>query len=303
MASNGPVAATAAGDELHIVVGTGYVGRRVLERLPPGRALGLSRSQGLSSGPVHLYDLDAGGALPLTLPDAYRMLYTVAPAAHSDADVRLQHFLEALQPAPAAFVYISTTGVYGNRGGAIVTESSALCPATPRARRRRAAEETLRKWSGAAGVRLCILRTPGIYGPGRLGLERIRAGSAVLREADANPGNRIHVDDLVSCCLAALFDAAAAGVFNVGDGDLRSSTAFTREVARQAGLTPPPEISREQAAVELSAGRLSFLAESRRVDTRRMRDVLGVMPRYADAAQGIRASLLEEGYEPVRDSV
>jgi len=120
------------------------------------------------------------------------------------------------------------------------------------------------------------------------------AGMPVLAEDSTNPGNRIHVDDLADCCVAALEPGVPAGIFNVGDGDHRSATWFTNEVARQAGLSRPPEISREAAAKEFSPMRLSFLSESRRVDTSKMRRVLGVTPRYANPEDGIRASLEAE---------
>jgi len=83
-----------------------------------------------------------------------------------------------------------------------------------------------------------------------------------------------------------------SGIYNIGDGDFRSPTWFSNEVARQSGLAAPPTISWADAQEEFSEMRLSFLKESRRIDTRRMRDVLGVTPRYANPEDGIRASLL-----------
>ena len=277
-----------------IVVGTGYIGRRVLEAFDTGEVIGLSRSALTTSKPVLLFDLDAGASLPLKLPESYRVLYTVAPGRDSAQDVRLEGFLASLDAPPTAFVYISTTGVYGDRGGSAVDELAEPSPTTARARRRLAAEQLLQEWSTRQSVRLCILRAPGIYGPGRLGLGRIRDRMPVLREADTHPGNRIHADDLAACCIAALTHTTATGIFNVGDGDERSSTWFAGEVARQAGLQPPPLISRDQAQTVFSARRLSFLNESRRVGTQRMRDVLGYAPQYANAEDGIRASLAEE---------
>jgi nucleoside-diphosphate-sugar epimerase len=143
-----------------------------------------------------------------------------------------------------------------------------------------------------AGYALVILRAPGIYGPGRLPLERLEEGGAFLTEEDASPGNRIHVDDLASCCIAALGEDAPAGIYNVGDGDNRSATWFAHEVARQAALPEPRLISRAQAEQEFSPARLAFLSSSRIVDTRKMREVLGVTPRYSNPEDGIRASLL-----------
>ncbi len=278
-------------DDTLLVVGTGYVGLRCLSQNPERTSIGLSRSPVSAAQPIHVYDLDAADSLPITLPDRYRVLYTVPPPATSDQDDRLQRLLDALRPAPDCFVYISTTGVYGDCGGALVDEQREPNPTTARARRRVAAERQLLEWSQTPGIRLCTLRAPGIYGPGRLGIERIRAGLPVIRESEAGPGNRIHVDDLVTCCQAAVSSEAASGVFNVGDGDNRSSTWFAQEVARQCGLPLPPEISRKEAARQFSPQRMSFLGESRRIDTRKMREVLGVIPRYGNAADGIRASL------------
>jgi nucleoside-diphosphate-sugar epimerase len=278
-------------DDTLLVVGTGYVGLRCLSQNPERTSIGLSRSPVSAAQPIHVYDLDAADSLPITLPNRYRVLYTVPPPATSDQDDRLQRLLDALRPAPDCFVYISTTGVYGDCGGALVDEQREPNPTTARARRRVAAERQLLEWSQTPGIRLCTLRAPGIYGPGRLGIERIRAGLPVIRESEAGPGNRIHVDDLVTCCQAAVSSEAASGVFNVGDGDNRSSTWFAQEVARQCGLPLLPEISRKEAARQFSPQRMSFLGESRRIDTRKMREVLGVIPRYGNAADGIRASL------------
>ena len=115
----------------------------------------------------------------------------------------------------------------------------------------------------------------------------------MLSEADANPGNRIHVADLVSCCCAAL--DAPAGIYNVGDGDHRSSTWFASEAASQLGFPEPQQVSREELAHSISPLRLSFLSESRQVDTRKMREVLGVIPTYTNAEDGIRASHQKSG--------
>ena len=275
-----------------VIIGTGYTGRRVLESLPRDTTLGLSRTPVQSSHRIETFDLDGDAPLPVEFPNEYVVLYTVPPGG-AEADARLERFLPMLSPYPRRFVYISTTGVYGNRDGAIVTEATQPRPETERAKRRVVAEQMLARWCSENGVELVILRSPGIYGPGRLGVERIEQGVSILREEDANPGNRIHADDLARCCVAALDPDAPAGVYNVSDGDQRSTTWFTKEVARQCGLEPPPEISRRQAIEEFSATRLSFLAESRRVDSTKMRDILGVTPVFANAEEGIRASLQE----------
>jgi nucleoside-diphosphate-sugar epimerase len=274
-----------------LVTGTGYTGRRVLNRLPPESVTGLSRSALDTDRPLKSFDLDSATTLPVELPIRYAVVYTVPPQG-DPPDGRLRKFLSLLAPAPKRFIYISTTGVYGDCGGAEVTEATSVNPANESSARRVAAEELLTDWAAGTDCELIILRAPGIYGPGRLGVERIRSQMPVLAEDHANPGNRIHVDDLASCCVAALSESAPAGIYNVGDNDHRSSTWFTGEVARQARLPAPPQINRETARKQFSAQRLSFLTESRRVDTTKMREVLGVTPRYANPEDGIGASLL-----------
>ena len=271
-----------------LFVGAGYTGARVLQRLPDVVALGRSRS-----GDERL-DLDQDDALRVEPAGPYAVIYSVPPASDQPGDPRLARFLTLLPHPPERIVYLSTTGVYGNRDGGRVDEETEPRPETSRAERRLDAERTLTEWSAANGTTAVALRVPGIYGPGRLGTEGIRAGMPVLREEDANPGNRIHVDDLATCCIAALSAAVPGGIYNVGDGDHRSGSWFTNEVARQAGLPPPPAISFAEAQKTFSPMRLSFLRESRVVDTAKMREVLGVTPKYANPADGIAASLREE---------
>jgi nucleoside-diphosphate-sugar epimerase len=272
---------------LCLVAGTGYTGRRVLARLPANEAVGLSRSPVETDRPFHQYDFDDPGDWPLELPKRYAVLYTCPP--DSERDDRLRRFLEALPHPPSRFVYISTTGVYGDCRGAVVTEKTAVNPDNRLSRPRVAAEDLLTNWADEAGCTLVVIRVPGIYGPGRIGLDRIRAREPNLDETEANPGNRIHVDDLVTCCLAALSIDTPGGIYNVGDGDHRSSTWFYREVAIQAGLPEPPTISREEAGRRFSQMRMAFLSSSRIVDVTKMREFLHVTPRTPE--EGIRDSL------------
>jgi nucleoside-diphosphate-sugar epimerase len=191
------------------------------------------------------------------------------------------------------FVYISTTGVYGDAAGGLVDETTPVAPGTDRARRRVAAEGAAQSWCAAHGVRCVILRVPGIYGPQRLPLERLQRREPALRPEDAGPGNRIHVDDLVAAILLCCDSAAATGIYNVTDGDHSSSTQYLQLAAAAAGLAPPPLVSMAEARERIPAGMLSFLLESRRVDNRRLRQELGLQLRYPTLAAGVRASLDE----------
>ena len=285
-----------------LVVGCGYVGER-LARVLPGRTLALARSpercrqlaaQGIEAVQADL-DLLSGGSV---LPDGTtsRVVYYLAPPpGDAPSDPRLRGWLAALPKPPSRLVYMSTTGVYGDAAGAIVDETSPVRPTTDRARARVDAEQAVQDWAASHGGEWVVLRVPGIYGPGRLPLERIRRGEPSIRESEAGPGNRIHVDDLVRICVAAGTSPAAANrVYNVGDGNHASTTEYFRTVARLAGLPPPPEVSREEARRRMSPLAWSFLGDSRRVDTTRLDRELGVDLRYRDLEEGVWASLEQE---------
>jgi len=240
-------------------------------------------------------DLDRPSTLHFELPPGATIVYTVPPPGEGEGDPRLAGFLDALGGNLQGLVYLSTSGVYGDTGGALVDETANLRPGSGRALRRVAAEHILEAWARTRGGRASILRVPGIYGPHRLPIELITSGQPFIEPGEAPPGNRIHVDDLVTCILAAADRPDARGVFNVADGSEMSSTDFALETARLCGLPAPPLLSREKASRAMSPGRWSFMCESRRLDSRRMREQLGVQPRYGDPVQGLRASLLEMG--------
>jgi nucleoside-diphosphate-sugar epimerase len=221
------------------------------------------------------------------------ILYLAPPPDVGTSDPRVERFLAALgESRPEVVVYMSTTGVYGDTAGGSVDESSPVAPGNDRSWRRVAAEQAVRTWCDPRGVRWVVLRVPGIYGPDRLPLERLRRGEPALRPEDSGPANRIHVDDLVSACIAAI-ERPVGGVFNVGDGDHSSTTVFLQETARLAGLPQPALVSLEEARGRISPGMLAYLVESRRVDTSRMRNELGIVPRYPTVASGVAASLAE----------
>lgn len=281
-----------------VIIGCGYTGCRLASRVPgPVRALTGSedsaarlRAEGISAEARDL-DEHPPGREPLDVAGA-TVFYLVPPPRGGDLDPRLRSLLDSLQGRPARLIYLSTTGVYGDAGGGVVTEDSPARPSTDRARARLDAEQAVRQWSESKDVDWTILRVPGIYGPGRLPLERIRRGDPVIAEAEAGPGNRIHVEDLVAVCLAAATSARAANrIYNVSDGRHDSSTTYFSTVARLAGLPAPPVVSRREAHERLSPAAWSFLSQSRRVDNSRMREELGVVLRYEDLEAGVRASL------------
>jgi nucleoside-diphosphate-sugar epimerase len=289
-----------------LIVGCGYVGSRLARREAARRPLlalvRSARSEAVlrSAGVLTLHiDLDATADTALqpalaTAADHASVVYLAPPPDSGTTDPRLESLLTRLDGVtPAVFVHISTTGVYGDAGGALVDESTPVAPANDRSRRRVAAESAVQAWCAARGVRCVVLRVPGIYGPNRLPLERLQRREPALREDEAGPGNRIHVDDLVKAIVAAVDHPSAQGVFNVTDGDCASTTAFLQLTAAAAGIEPPPLISKAAARETIPAGMLSFLLESRQVDNRRMLRELGLQLQYPTLQSGVLASLAE----------
>lgn len=286
-----------------LIVGCGDVGRRAARLLldrgrsvlavvrRPERARELERA-GIA---VYRADLDVpeeAAALPVAGMD---VLYLAQPPQPGVTDPRLGRFLQACEAGPPRrIVYVSTTGVYGDQGGGEVTEDTPVQPATERARRRLDAERRLGAFMGSHGTGVVILRVPGIYGPGRLPLDRIRAGTPVICPEEAPPGNRIHADDLARWCVAALERGRPGDVYNVGDGEHASMTEFIYTVADLAGLPRPPCVPMAEADRHISSGMMSFIRESRIVRVERGLRALDVKLRYPDIESGIRAALAEE---------
>ncbi len=283
-----------------VIVGCGYVGRRVAaaERARGSRVNALARSEdsaqalgALGIEPVR-GDLDDPGSLAGLDVAGQGVYYFAPPPASGVRDTRMSAFLAAVAPRPPRrIVYISTTGVYGDCHGEWVDETRAPNPTAGRARRRLDAEEQLRAFGARSGCEAVILRVPGIYGPDRLPVERLRKNLPLLREDEALWSNRVHADDLVAACLAAMERGRAGAVYNVSDGHPSTMTDYFRCVADALGLPRPPEVSRSDADERIDAGMLSYLAESKRIDNRRMREELGVAPRYPTLAEGLAACL------------
>lgn len=282
---------------LYCVIGAGYSGRRIASALTSrGHEVVITHRKAPdhpTDGPQILpLDLDSAGPIPF--PDRpLAIMYLVPPAAERP-DPRLRRLLDELPAVVNRFVLASTSGVYGDCGGALIDETAATNPQTERARRRVSQERLLTDWALDNSVPYAILRIAGIYGPGRLPTAAILANEPVIAANDAHPGNRIHVDDLAAVAVAALIGTEASGIFNVADGNDTSTTDFYHRVARLAGLKAPPEVDRETARRQFSEIRYSFLTESRRLSTARLRDDLGVNLRYGDLDAGIRASIAEE---------
>lgn len=173
--------------------------------------------------------------------------------------------------------YLSSTGVYGDTGGAWVDESG---PVGTGRRGARAVADL--RWQGLDAR---VFRLPGIYGPGRSALDRVRAETAHRIDLPGQIFSRIHVDDIVSGVLAAIIRDAPAGAYNLADDCPTSQNAVIEEACRLLGTSPPPLQTLEEAA--LSPAARGFYAENRRVANGKARRVLGWSPRYPTYREGL----------------
>jgi nucleoside-diphosphate-sugar epimerase len=292
--------ANVEGHEAMWILGCGYIGQKLARRyLDLGQPIvALTRSQAsrqalVEAGiPALARDLTCD---PLDDLDwAGKDLFHLAPPSSAGVeDGATRRLVASFRRAghPRRLIYMSTTGIYGDCGGVWVDETRPPAPAADRSLRRWDAEETLRAWSHEAGAELVILRVAGIYGPGRLPLERIRQGLPLVREEESPWSNRIHADDLVEACIAAMALGRPGAVYNVCDDHPSTMTDYFLRVAAAAGLPPPPLLSLKEATGVLSAGILSYLAESRRLSNQRLREELGLKLRYPDLATGLPTCL------------
>lgn len=284
-----------------LIVGCGDVGLRVARLMSPRwRVLALTSTA--ERAPL----LRAAGAVPLLgnldqpatlgrlagLADA--VLHLAPPARDGATDERTRHLLQALARTGRIrrLVYGSTTGVYGDAGGAHFDETRPTRPATDRARRRVDAEARVRWFGRLFGVRATVLRIPGIYAADREGghpRERLARRTPVLVDADDVYTNHIHADDLARACVAALHRGPPQRVIHASDHTEMKMGEYFDLAADLCGLPRPPRIPRSEAERTMSPLQLSFWGESRRLDNGRLIRELRLVLRYPTVREGLVA--------------
>lgn len=279
-----------------LIVGCGDIGLRVARRLRErGEAPALIVRSAASAGALRtegfeVQALDLDRETPVF--DAEQVYWFAPPPAQGREDPRLRRWLAGLSPQPARrIVYISTSGVYGDCAGRWIDEDEPLKPQTDRGHRRLDAERALSEFARHSTGAVMVLRVPGIYGPGRLPVERLQQHLPVVREDEAPWTNRIHAEDLASVALAAMDHGAAGRAYNVSDGQPTTMSDYFVRCARLLNLPEPPRVSMQEARARLTPAMLSFLEESKRLVNRRMLEELGVVLRYPDLAAGLPGCL------------
>ena len=248
-----------------------------------GRLAAVLEAEGrevISTGRNGTLSFDDEGAVRMALADADQVLSSVPPGGEG-LDPVLERYGSALAGKP--LTYLSSTGVYGDTQGAWVDETAALVGSGGTGRRTARAEADA-EWL-ALGAR--VLRLPGIYGPGRSALDRVREGRAHRINLPDQVFSRVHVDDIVAGAVLAL--DGPAGAYNLADDEPCSQNAVIEHACRLLGLPLPPLQSMDQAG--LSPMARAFYAENRRVANRKARRVIGWNPRYPTYREGLAALL------------
>ena len=284
-----------------LIFGLGYAGAAVAAaaRARGQTVLGTTRG---APGPGMIGFEAAGPAIAT----ATHLLVTAPPDASGDP-VLARHGAAigaAVRAGGLRWIgYLSSTVVYGDRGGAWVDEDTAPAPSGPRGRRRLAAEAA---WEAvAAGAALDLFRLAGIYGPGRSAFDALRAGTARRVSKPGHAFGRIHRDDIARAVLAAMdrvaMDRAEEGrrVLNLTDDLPAESAEVIGFAAGLLGIAPPPAVAFAEVAACMSPMARSFWAENRRVASRRTQATLGISWRYPGYREGLEAILAEERGEHV----
>ena len=221
-----------------------------------------------------------------SIPNTVTHILSSVPPDKS-GDPVLRHFASSLTAQEFEWVaYLSTTGVYGDRGGALIDETAELRPNGERGQRRVDAEK---QWQAIVNLPLHIFRLPGIYGPGRNQLESVKDGTAKRIIKKGQIFSRIHVEDIAGILKASIAKPNPGQIYNVADDEPCPPQDVVSYACELLGVAPPPEIPFEQA--DLSPMARSFYADSKRVSNSRIKTELAYHLKYPNYRAGLTALL------------
>ena len=265
--------------------------------------------QGWSVAATHRREEDAGrlaadGVVPVWLQDraalareiaaAEAVLVTAPPDAEGCPGLRtLVPVMARTGAFPDWLGYLSTTGVYGDRQGGWVFETSRIAAQSMEGARRAAAERDWLQVGAGMGLTVAIFRLPGIYGPGRSTLDRVREGRARRISSPGQVFSRIHVEDLAEGLAASLARPRAGAIYNLCDDEPAPNSQVIAHAAALLGQATPPEIPLAEARLPPQAQR--FYAETKRVSNARAKAELGWRPLYPTYREGLGAILQAGG--------
>ena len=250
----------------------------------------------LTSQGIEAFLFDGGGPLETAaaLAGATHLLSSVPPGADGDPVLRRHAGDIAAVDRLEWAGYLSTAGVYGDTGGAMVDEEAPLNPTSARSHRRAEAENGWLTLYGNRGVPVHIFRLAGIYGPGRNALDQVRSGAAKRIDAPGRRFARVHVADIAAVLKASMQAPRPGAVYNVCDDFPAAPADVVAYACQLLGVDPPPLIPFAEAAKEMSPMAQSFWRDNRCIDNSRIKAELGVRLGYPDYRSGLKAILMAE---------
>lgn len=279
-----------------VVAGLGYAGAAIAREAASAgwRVVGTARDPARASAPPGVEVVAFAEAGP-AIAAATHLVATAAPGEGTGDPVLAAHAGAVRAAADLRWIgYVSTTGVYGDRGGGWVDEGTPPAPTQDRTRRRVAAEE---QWAAFADrLPVDLFRSGGIYGPGRSVFDELREGTARRTAKPGHAFSRIHRDDIALAVFAAMRGERAPGlrVLHLVDDEPAESAVVVEAAARLLGVEPPPAVPFEEAWPKMSPMARSFWGENRRVDNAETKRALGIAWRRPTWREGLAAILREE---------
>lgn len=282
------------------VFGLGYVGAAFAEALQArgweiaASARSAEQAETLRGKGITAVDPADRDAMARALSGVKAILITAPPGP--DGCPALESIVPALAQAqafPDWIGYLSTTGVYGDFDGRWVFETSPLKAQSVEGARRVGAERDWQEVGRGMGLTVAVFRLPGIYGPCRSALDRLRAGEGRRIVKPGQVFSRIHVDDIVSGLLASLDKPRAGGVYNLVDDEPAPPQDVMEHAARLLGAPVPPDLPFNELG--LSPATRRFYAENKRVSNARAKAELGWLPAYPTYREGLAAILKAGG--------
>ena len=282
-----------------VLVGSGYLGNYIIENIIenklPYKIIEIARTKKNRPDRTESIKMDLDDDnLGLGFFENGQIIYMAPPSTASLKDNRIKNFLKNLEIVKIKqFIYISTSGVYGNCNGKEVDESYKIKPNTDRAKRRVSAESQLINHCKQKNINLIILRVPGIYGKGRLPIDRIKSGEPIIKKEESRVTNLIHVEDLARLVIAGLKidNIGMYEIINVSDGNPVLSTDYYETLSKLLDIKINNYITYKEAKNIYSEKRLSFLNESRILNVDKMNSILPGCIKHRSLEDGIKASL------------
>jgi len=283
---------------LHYVARFGHLFDRIIGTVRTDQKAARLTASRVGAAPIEVMVFDGGSPprdLAARLGAANRILVSIPPTAvenpstEASGDPVLMRLSDVVERStPQSIVYLSTVGVYGDRGGAWVDETTPANPQSIRSRARLSAERDWQALGARIKVPVAILRLAAIYGPGQNSLINLSRGHAKRLAKPGQVFNRIHVADIAQAIEAA-FARQADGIFNVSDDEPAPPGDPILFAAGLLGMAPPPELAFETVAPTLSPIARSFYEENKRVRNERLKNHLGVRLIYPTYREGLSA--------------